>query len=701
MKLFNQYCNQPEVLFSFLKMVMVFLLLNGSVVYAQKSVNAYKVKTAPAIDGVFDAKCWVNADSAVNFTQLEPLKGEPSTEKTTVYIGYDSLNIYVFFKCYQKTEVTGKRNTRDVISKNDDGVALTLDTYNDNRSSFGFIVNPLGTQTDFKIDDDGKILDTNWDAEWKSAVAITDWGWCAEFAIPFQSIKFDRKASKWGVNFSRTIVNNSETTYWSDQMTEDFRISQGGQLSAIGAPKNDHKLIVFPYSTLQYDTKKLHLEAGADLKWQINSNVSLNATYNPDFATVEADKEQVNLTRYELNYPEKRIFFQEDNSMFDTRIKTFYSRRVKDIDFGAKFNGKIDKYQVNIISAHSIGQPEINEPNALFTAARVKRNFLKSSFIGFTIADKLWDGESTHSLSADYALNIGQTWKLTGQFVGSGTTVSTNDDATSSGSDFFKQSAYFLRFTRENSVYHYHIRYSDIGEFFKDNVNQTGYVTDDDRRELDGDVSYKWWLKSGMFKYIFLSSANNIFWSHQGVLRSWDYTDFLKLMFKNKFNLEYKYNNSFKLFEKEYYNHLHSFITGYNTDEWSSIELMYATGKNFDSDLKMVTLDGSVKITEKISVEYAGSYVDYEPDPNNKTTFINILTLNYYYTNNLWLKVFGQTSSATERIYLYGLLGWRFKPPFGAMYLIYSHDEYALPSNGGKRVNNNLFLKITFPITIN
>jgi len=288
---------QFKLLFTFLKIVLVYLFLNGSIAHAQKSVNAFKLETSPVIDGIFDAKCWVNADSAVNFTQIEPLKGEPSTEKTTVYIGYDSLNVYVFFKCYQKTEVTGKRNTRDVISKNDDGVAVTLDTYNDNRSSFGFIVNPLGTQTDFKIDDDGKILDTNWDAEWKSAVAITDWGWCAEFAIPFQSIKFDRKASKWGVNFSRTIVNNSETTYWSDQMTEDFRISQGGQLSAIGTPKNDHKLIVFPYSTLKYDTEKLHLEAGADLKWQINSNVSVNATYNPDFATVEADKEQVNLTR--------------------------------------------------------------------------------------------------------------------------------------------------------------------------------------------------------------------------------------------------------------------------------------------------------------------------------------------------------------------------------------------------------------------
>lgn len=681
-------------------MALFCFFLNGSLVHAQKSVTAFKLKTSPVIDGVFDNKCWVGADSAVHFTQLEPLKGEPSNENTIVYIGYDSLNIYVFFKCYQKSQVTGKRNSRDVISKSDDGVAITLDTYNDSRSSFGFIVNPLGTQTDFRIDDDGKILDTNWDAEWKSAVTVMHWGWCAELAIPFQSMKFNRRASEWGVNFARIIVNNSETTYWSDQMTEDFRISQGGKLSAISAPKDDRKLTVFPYTTLQYDSRKLHLEAGGDLKWQINSNLSVNATYNPDFATVEADEEQVNLTRYEITYPEKRLFFQEGNSMFDTRIKTFYSRRVKNIDAGVKLNGKIGKYQVNVVSAHSVENQEAGEPAALFSAARVKRDFLKSSFAGITLVDKFWDGQSTHSFSADYSLNLGETWKLTGQFVGNGSTQSMLSPAASTRNKFLQQSAWYMRFARENNVYHYHIRYSDIGENFKSLMNQTGYINDDNRREFDSDVSYKWWVKSNIFKYVYSLSKNNIFWNHQGVLRSWNRSDFIKLMFANKVNIEYQYDNEFKLFEKEYYNHRHNVILGYNTDEWSSIEMIYTNGRNFDKHLDIITLDAKTKLSEKLSLEYSGKYLHYNPDPKNETTYLNILTVNYYYTNNLWMKVFAQNSTANDRVYLYGMLGWRFKPPFGALYLIYSHDEYKLPVTSEQKVFDNLFLKITYPLTI-
>lgn len=668
--------------------------------FAQKTVTAFPLKTSPVIDGIFDTKCWAGADSAANFTQLEPLKGSPSTERTIVYVGYDSLNVYVFFRCYQKSQVSGKRNTRDEISKTDDAIAVTLDTYNDHRSSYGFLLNPLGTQTDFRVDDDGKILDSNWDAEWKSAVQITNWGWCAELAIPFRSIKFSRKSSEWGINFGRIILNNSETTYWSDQMSADFRISQGGMLSGIKTPENDQKLVVFPYLTIQYDGKKLDMNEGGDLKWQINSNISVNATYNPDFATVEADKEQVNLTRYEINYPEKRLFFQEGNSMFDTRIKTFYSRRIKNIDLGAKFNGKIGHYQVNLISAHSVEHPESNEPAALYTAARVKRDFLKSSFAGVTMVDKLWDGQSTHSFSADYALILGETWNLTGQFVGSASTQQIINPVPSARSEFFQQSAWYLRFARENNVYHYHIRYNDVGENFKSIVNQTGYVTDDDRRELDAEVSYKWWLKNNTFNYILVSTNNNIFWSHQGILRSWDQYDFLKLMFRNKFDLEYEYDNDFKLYEKEYYNYRHNLIAGYNTDEWSYVKMILTTGKNYDRQLRMVTLDASVKATDKLSLEYSGKYVHFDPDPSNATTFLNVLTVNYYYTNNLWLKVFAQNSTSNDKIYLYGLLGWRFKPPFGALYLIYSHDEYSLPLTTEKKTFNNVFLKFTYPIYI-
>jgi len=342
----------------------------------------------------------------------------------------------------------------------------------------------------------------------------------------------------------------------------------------------------------------------------------------------------------------------------------------------------------------------LNESSAFFSAVSLKRDFLKSSFAGITLVDKFWDGQSTHSFSADYALNLGKTWKLTGQFVGLGSTLPVVKPAPSNRSNFLQQSAYYLRFARENNVYHYHIRYSEIGENFKNLMNQSGYINDDNRREIDSDVSYKWWIKNSALKYVFGLTKNNIFWNHQGVLRSWNLSDFIKLMFTNKFNLEYQFDNEFKLYEKEYRNYRHNLILGYNTDEWSSIEMIYTNGRNFDKHLDMITLDAKTKISEKLSLEYSGKYLNYNPDPKNESTFLNILSVNYYYTNNLWMKVFAQNSTANDRIYLFGMLGWRFKPPFGALYLIYSHDEYALPQNSGMKVLDNVFLKFTYPINI-
>ncbi|MEA3477700.1 MAG: hypothetical protein U9R60_05940 [Bacteroidota bacterium] len=226
----------------------------------------------------------------------------------------------------------------------------------------------------------------------------------------------------------------------------------------------------------------------------------------------------------------------------------------------------------------------INAP-AFFSAGRVKRDILKSSTLGLTFADKSWDGGYARSLSADYVLNLGKTWKLTGQYVGS------------APGNWLPNSAWFVRFARENNVYHYHIRYSDIGERFMDNVNQTGFVHDDDRREIDIDLIYKWWLQSNVIRYIRAFSNYSVFWSHEAYLRGQ-----------------------------------------------------------------------------------------------------NVLSASYNFTKDLWIQVFAQNNTAVQRFYVYGKFGWRFKPPFGAVYLVYTRDEILLPSDISKSQEDILYLKVTYPI---
>ena len=179
--------------------------------------------------------------------------------------------------------------------------------------------------------------------------------------------------------------------------------------------------------------------------------------------------------------------------MFQTRISTFYSRRIGDMRFGGKAIGKAGKYQFNALIARTEELKEGDEsiePRSWHNAVRIKRDILGSSVVGLTYADNVTDTTYVRSVSADYVLNLGETWKLTGQFVGS------------APGDFLSHSAWFVRFAKENNIYHYHVRYSNFGRNFQENVNQTGFIPDDDRHEVDADIKYRFWINKAI-KYIY------------------------------------------------------------------------------------------------------------------------------------------------------------------------------------------------------
>jgi hypothetical protein len=356
--------------------------------------------------------------------------------------------------------------------------------------------------------------------------------------------------------------------------------------------------------------------------------------------------------------------------------------------YGAKVTGKAGKYNFNAMNMRSLQMEDEDEPPFFYTTTRVKRDFLESSSIGFTAVDKRNDSAFVTSFSGDYVLNLGETWKLTGQLVAS------------APGDFLSHSAWFVRFAKESNFYHMHVRYTEMGENFQENVNQTGYVVDDDRRELDSDLSYRWWIQNSIFNYIEVETRNNVFWARTtGILRSWNINESVEFYFQNRFSLSYRYNNEYKLFEKDYYNYRHTINLGYNTAEWSHAVAGVSFGRNFDRDFQRYSLDGRAKITERMAVEYGGDLIRFTPDDENQSTFINVLSLNYNFTKDLWIKVFAQNSTSSSKIYFYGLAGWRFKPPFGAIYLIYSHDQEAELMGDMQRADA-VFLKFTLPIAV-
>lgn len=680
--------------------LLLFLLFIDLTGYSQKTLQATYTSNPPQIDGIITPGEWTAADSAMDFIQMEPRKGMTASEPTKAYLLFDDQFIYVAMICYHRNpdEIVARIQQRDELTKNDDIVAFLLDTYADKRTAFVFFINPLNTQIDMRVSDDGRSLDLNWDAEWISSASVTSNGWIAEMAIPFKSISYKAGLDTWGINFSRIIRKTSETVYWSEDLSDDFRVSQSGMLTGIHPPQRIARLKLFPYGTIRYEDsdatgvyKKWKPDAGLDAEVGITSQLTANLTLNPDFATVEGDQEQINLTRWELSWPEKRLFFLEGNDMFNTRIRTFYSRRIGDIHYGGKITGKIGGMNMNILTARSVEDPDIQEPSSWNTAVRFKQDILKSSFVGLTFVDKTWNGGFSRSLSADYLLNLGETWKLTGQYVAS------------APGDLLTHSAWYVRVARENNIYHYHIRYSNTGENFRDNVNQTGFIRDDDMKEIDSDITYRWWAENKWIKYISIGTYNNIFWNHQNVLRSWYITEQFRIYFQNRFSLDFSYNNEFKLYERKFYNQRWTTGLGYNTDEWASASIAQSWGENYVRNFYLTTVTAKVKPLTKLALEYSLDILKYNPDTTNSSTMINVISAAYNFTNDLWIRIFAQNNTSMERFYFYGLFGWRFRPPFGALYLIYTTDQWiqVLPSPDDDKLHTRVFfIKLTYPILI-
>jgi len=675
--------------------VLFILFANVS---GQRNIEVFPVKTLPAIDGKYD-----DVDSLLKsyyFIQLEPLNGDTSISNTRIIVMQDEKAIYFGIACYQNVPVTGKIQVRDRFAQSDDGIFIILGTFNDNRNAYCFALNPLGTQTDSRIMDDGRTIDYNWDTEWNSSAQIYDWGWFAEMVIPFNSIKFNKKQTDWQINFRRMVREESEISYWANSVTDEYKISSSGKLLNLNPKATKNTILLVPYGMGKVTTTNANWgkyifenQVGGDINWQINSNLTSNITVNPDFATVEADEDVIDLTKYEVQYPEKRVFFQEGNEMYQTRLKTFYSRRVGDISAGIKLTGKAGRTNINLINAFDKNAIDSSGAKPMYTAFRVKRDILKSSSLGFTATNKLIGDRMISTFSPDYVLNLGSLWKLTGQY------VAAIDDW-----NVLRNTGY-ARFAAENNFFHWHIRYSYLeGDGLKDIFNETGYLNDDNRNEFDSDLSYKWWIKESVFKYINFSTANNIYWNDDfSKFMSWNINETVQFYFTNKFNLDFRYNNEYRHITSEntdYYNFYYSATLGYNTEAYNRATLMVRMGRSFGSDYYSIESGLQLKVFNKLAVEFKPRYIQFSPETKDfKTAFINSISTTYNFTNNLWIKFILQTNSSNDKIYVYGLTGWRFKPPFGYLYFIVNHTEY-MDSQGVFQNKYIGFLKLTYPITI-
>ena len=383
------------------------------------TIRAVRVSAPLHIDGVFDEPLYREARPASEFIQMEPRGGTPATERTEVWLSYDQNHVYVSVKAWESAPERRVANEMRRDSGNirqGDSVGFSFDTFRDRRSALLFEVNPLGGRTDGQSTNERQ-YNADWNPVWQLATGRFDGGWCVEVAIPFASLRYaPGTAQDWGFQARRTVKWKNEIAYLTTVPPAfglgrgDFSASLYASVVGLEAPASARRMEVKPYVIGSRTDDRLAVPplssgsaaAGVDAKYAITPNLTADLTVNTDFAQVEADEQQVNLTRFSLYFPEKRDFFLENQGIFtfgnnatsagsatsDVPV-LFYSRRIglangRDIPIygGGRVTGRAGRYSMGAVTMQTHGDAGAQVPATNFSVLRVKRDVLRRSSLG-------------------------------------------------------------------------------------------------------------------------------------------------------------------------------------------------------------------------------------------------------------------------------------------------------------------------------
>jgi hypothetical protein len=388
-------------------------------------VEALAISEPLKVDGVLDEEVWSRAQVASGFTQRERPE-EPATELTEFMVVYTPTTLYIGFRCFdsQPEGIVAKEMEYDGRLFRDDSIIVLIDTFHDHRNAYFMETNPTGAILDALSTDEGRGLNSDWDGVWSVASRITADGWTSEMAIPFATLRFDPALDTWGLNIRRLVARKAEQSYWV-QVGRDAtiaRMSRAGHLTGLRGLEPGLNLRLKPFGIASHTdfsaagNTDSDSDLGMDIKWGISRGVSLDLTYNTDFAEAEADDQQVNLTRFSLFFDEKREFFLENAGIFEVvppsqlggtpLLKPFFSRRVGiapnglpvPIRWGTRVTGRAGDWSFGLldVSAETLDQAESGIvggiPKDNWGVVRVKRNVGKRSSLGMIFTNREQDG---------------------------------------------------------------------------------------------------------------------------------------------------------------------------------------------------------------------------------------------------------------------------------------------------------------------
>ena len=681
-----------------------------------KQIKAHRTYQSIEIDGDLTEEDWQHAEVMDRFIQVEPYEGEDLSEPMELRILYDDENIYFGFTCYD-SEISKlianemRRDSRDLHEN--DNVFVLLDTYNDKRSGFFFRMNPLGAVQDRAITNSGDTFNSDWDAVVACKSKINDSYWTAELSVPFSQLRFEKNdPMTWGINAGRGIARSREEAIWNPVPSSyggraKYRTAHVGSLVGLEGIAPSRNLEVLPYilpGIAQVSDDDANLETtrefklGFDAKYGITSNLTADVTYNTDFAQVEADDEQVNLTRFSLFFPEKRPFFLEGAGLFDFGVPRtsfrrpppmllFYSRRIGlaegnavPIIFGGKTTGKIGSYGVGLLNVltdefhdDTTDDDPVNVPRTNFSVLRLTKDIAAGSRIGVIGVNKDEFGDYNRAGGLDFEyrpndrLNVRGMWALTAE--------------PGMSSIFGQNNSWYLGSRWQSNVFRVEGSYTDIGEDFNPAV---GYVRRTGIRHFRSEM--RWTPRPQKFgvRQIWTGPEMNYLLDHDNKVQEWDisYLNWFEfnsgdyILFRGRRNFErldeiFDFRDGVEIPIGGYYANTYSVRLSSNDSRVIGGTLDVGIEDFYDGEVRRASIETVLKPNGNIAMraEYQFNQivdlpVTYFTDGEPRPVYVNLFRgrLDYSFSTELFAKVFAQWNTDADVVSMNFLINYIYRP---------------------------------------
>ncbi len=703
---------------------------------SQINIYVNEISELIKIDGILDDPAWRKAIPYKEyFFQHEPLDRAPSSEKTELRVLQDKDNIYFGAQCYdsEPEKIWASVKRRDGQFLNGDAFELLIDTFKDKRNQYGFGTNPLDVKVDAILSDEGNHINKSWDCVWYSKTSRNDSGWAVEMKIPFKSIKYKKgEVVDWGLNITREIRHRKETTYLVPiprglGHNGKFKGSLFANLKNVKAPDYKFNLEVQPYTsggkTYIYRPDKFDskFDAGVDVRYNVTPQFTVDLTYKTDFAQVESEEEVINVTRFNINLPEKRDFFLESAGIFKfgsgsssggsvvgassgEDIILFNSRTIGirkgqriPLFGGLKVAGRSGKYSLGVLNIQS-EKIELDdgtvESTTNYTAVKIKRDVYTNSNIGLMVLNK-------QSSSDVYSRAVGSDafFAFTREFIINGFIAKSFSPI-----DQSKEWAGNIGLILNKDWLDVSVRYTHIDTLFNPEM---GFIQRGNIRKTNGSVAFTKWINNVYFKSI--SLVNSILYTtdHHNVLETrgnevkfWVTAksgDFFSIGFNRDYDF-LPYNQRIRniMIEKGIYNASYQNVSFKSFGGRPvSVSLSYRWGDYLDGESRRITLSNTVKVSDDLNVDLNYSYDHLNFKNGYLMASLLSTRFTYCYSPEMLTKLYVQWNEADHRVALNFLFDYMYKPK-SHIYLVYNENRDTLINSIKNTKDRILLLKFTY-----